>query len=390
MTDEPDIDGPNAPPPPVDGGLLPDAPESYRRTLDAVVQRVQAARVRTLRSVNQELVLLYWDIGQEILLRQEQEGWGAKVIDRLARDLRSLFPDMGMSARNLKYMRALAKAWPEPEIVQGGLAQSPADRKVPQAVAQIPWGHIRTLLDKLDDSDVRLWYATKAAEHGWSRSALVHQIEGALHLREGKGLTNFDRTLPAPQSQTAQQISRNPYIFGFLGLGEQTTEREVERGLMAHVERFLLELGEGFAVVARQRHLEVGGQDFYIDLLLYQLVLRCYVVVELKVGEFKPEYSGKMNFYLAAVDERIKRGTDQPTIGLVLCKGANETVVEYALRDVGTPIQVSEYRTRPLPEPLRQELPAAAEIEAVLHALPMPASPGTEGEESTVEHASEG
>jgi predicted nuclease of restriction endonuclease-like (RecB) superfamily len=376
MTDDPDT--PATPTPPAVGGVLPDVPESYRRTLDALVERVQAARVRTLRSINREIVLLYWDIGREILDRQEQEGWGAKVVDRLARDLRTLFPDMGMSARNLKYMRAFAKAWPDP------------DRKVPQPVAQIPWGHIRTLLDKLEHPDIRLWYATKAAEHGWTRSVLVHQIEGALHLREGKGLTNFDRSLPSPQSETAQQITRNPYIFGFLGLSDEATEREVERGLMAHVERFLLELGEGFAVVARQRHLEVGGQDFYIDLLLYQLVLRCYVVVELKVGEFKPEYSGKMNFYLAAVDDLIKRGTDQPTIGLVLCKGANESVVEYALRDVGTPIQVSEYRTRPLPEPLRQELPATAEIEAVLRALPMPASPSGETQESIVKDAPEG
>jgi predicted nuclease of restriction endonuclease-like (RecB) superfamily len=303
--------------------------------------------------------MLLWDIGGEILLRQEREGWGSKVVDRLARDLRSLFPDMGMSPRNLKYMRAFAKAWPAAE-------------KVPQPVAQIPWGHIRTLLDKLDDPDVRLWYATKTAENGWSRDVLVHQIEGALHLREGKGLTNFEETLPSPQSDLAQQISKNPYIFGFLGLDEQATEREVEHGLMAHVERFLLEMGDGFAVVGRQRHLEVGGQDFYIDLLLYQLVLRCYVVVELKVGEFKPEYSGKMNFYLAAVDDLIKRPADHPTIGLVLCKGANETVVEYALRDLKTPIQVSEYRTQPLPEPLRQELPATTEIEAVLRALPMP------------------
>jgi predicted nuclease of restriction endonuclease-like (RecB) superfamily len=238
---------------PTADAMLPEAPESYQRTLDALVERVQAARVRALRSVNQELVLLYWDIGREILDRQEREGWGAKVVDRLARDLRSLFPDMGMSARNLKYMRAFAKAWRDPEIVQGRLAQSPFDRKVPQAVAQIPWGHIRTLLDKLDDSDVRLWYATKAAEHGWSRSVLVHQIEGALHLREGKGLTNFDETLPSPQSEIAQQITKNPYIFGFLGLDEQATERALEHGLMAHVERFLLEMGEGFAVVGRQR-----------------------------------------------------------------------------------------------------------------------------------------
>lgn len=307
-------------------------------------------------------MLLYWEIGQEILLRQEREGWGAKVIDRLARDLRAVFPDMGWSPRNLKYMRALAAAWP-------------ADEKVPRPVAQIPWRHIRTLLDKLDDPDMRLWYAAKAAEHGWTRDVLVLQIESELHLRQGKGLTNFERTLPSPQSELAQGISKNPYVFGFLGLDEQASERAVEHGLMEQVERFLLEMGEGFAVVARQRHIEVGGQDFFIDLLLYQLVLRCYVVVELKVGDFKPEFAGKTNFYLAAVDDLIKRPEDQPTIGLILCKGANEAVVEYALRDVPAPIQVSEYRAQPLPEPLRRQLPAAAEIEAVLRALPMPGGP---------------
>jgi len=346
---------------------LPEAPENYQSTLDVLVERVRAARVRALRRVNEELVVLYWEIGREILDRQEREGWGAKVIDRLARDLRAVFPDMGWSARNLKYMRAFAKAWPEPGIVQGRLAQ-------------LSWWHQIALLEKLDDADTRLWYADRAGEHGWSRDVLVHQIEGALHLREGRGLTNFDRVLPSLQSELAQQISRNPYLFGFLGLDEQATEREIERGLMANVERFLLEMGDGFAVVGRQKHLEVGGQDFFIDLLLYQLVLRCYVVVELKVGEFKPEYSDKMNFYLAAVDDLIKQSTDQPTIGLILCKGANDTVVEYALRDIKTPIQVSEYRTRPLPERLRQELPPVAEIEAVLRALPMPDIPADNAE----------
>ncbi len=349
---------------------LPEPTDNYESTLDALVERVRSARARALRSVNQELVALYWEIGREILERQEREGWGTKVVERLARDLRAVFPDMGWSPRNLKYMRALAVAWP-------------SGQKVPQPVAQIPWGHIRILLDKLDDNNERLWYAEKAAELGWTRNVLVHQIEGALHLRAGKGLTNFERALPSPQSELAQQASRNPYIFGFLGLDEEATEREVERGLMANVERFLLEMGEGFAVVGRQKHLEVGDQDFFIDLLLYQLVLRCYVVVELKVGEFKPEHSGKMNFYLAAVDDLIKQSTDQPTIGLILCKGANDTVVEYALRNVKKPIQVSEYRTQPLPEPLRQELPATAEIEAVLRALPMPHVPAEEARESS-------
>jgi predicted nuclease of restriction endonuclease-like (RecB) superfamily len=204
---------------------LPEAPDDYQITFDSLVARVRTARAHALRRVNEELVALYWEIGREILDRQEREGWGAKVIDRLARDLRSVFPDMGWSPRNLKYMRAFAKAWPDPEIVQGRLAQ-------------LSWWHQVALLEKLDDPETRLWYAAKAGEHGWTRDVLVHQIEGALHLREGKGLTNFDRTLPAPQSELAQQASRNPYIFGFLGLDEQASEREIERGLMANVERF--------------------------------------------------------------------------------------------------------------------------------------------------------
>jgi predicted nuclease of restriction endonuclease-like (RecB) superfamily len=338
---------------------LTPSPTDYGAFLAELVARVRLARAQALRSVNEQLVLLYWEIGREILQRQEREGWGARVIDRLAGDLRAAFPDMGWSSRNLKYMRAFARAWPRPEIVQGRLAQ-------------LPWSHQIALLEKLNEMKARLWYAAKAAEHGWTRDVLVHQIEGQLHLREGRGLTNFDRTLPPPHSQLAQQASRNPYIFGFLGLGEEASERLIERGLMDNIERFLLEMGDGFAVVGRQRHLEVGGQDFFIDLLLYQLALRCYVVVELKVGEFKPEYSGKMNFYLAAVDDLVKRPGDHPTIGLILCKGANESVVEYALRDIQTPIQVSEYRTTPLPEPMRTELPAVAEIEAALSALPMP------------------
>ncbi len=315
-------------------------------------------------------MLLYWEIGREILVRQEQDGWGAKVIDRLARDLRAVFPDMGMSARNLKYMRAFARAWPDRSIIVQG------------ALAQLSWWHQIALLEKLDDAHVRLWYADKAGELGWTRDVLVGEIESALHLRQGRALTNFDRTLPPSQSELAQELSKNPYIFGFLGLDERAGERAVEHGLMERVERFLLEMGDGFAVVARQRHIEVGGQDFFIDLLLYQLVLRCYVVVELKVGEFKPEYAGKTNFYLTAVDDLIKRPEDQPTIGLILCKGANEAVVEYALRDVQAPIQVSEYRSQPLPEPLRSELPAAAEIEAALRALPMPVTDADFGAEA--------
>ncbi len=242
-----------------------------------------------------------WEIGAEILRRQQQEGWGARVIDRLAADLRIEFPGVkGFSSRSLKHRRAFAAAWPDGPSVQGGLAQ-------------LSWYHHVALLDKLDDLELRTWYAVKAAQNGWSRDVLVYQIDGRLHERQGRALTNFDRTLPPPDSDLAQDLSKSPYLFEWLGLDEQAAEAEIERGLVAHVERFLLELGKGFALVGRQHHLDVGGQDFYIDLLLYQLRLRCYVVIELKVGEFKPEYIGKLRlgFYLAAltISSRASRTT---------------------------------------------------------------------------------
>ena len=228
------------------------------------------------------------------------------------------------------------------------------------------------LLDKLDDPELRVWYGVKAAQNGWSRDVLVYQIEGRLHECQGRALTNFDRTLPPPDSDLAQDLSKSPYLFDRPGLDEQAAEAEIERGLVAHVERFLLELGEGFALVGRQHHLEVGGQDFYIE-LLYQLRLRCYVVIELNVGAFKPEYVGKLGFYLAAVDDLVKSKQDNATIGLILCKGANETIVEYALRDHSAPIQISEYRTGPLPAPYQDALPSTERIAARLRELPMPA-----------------
>lgn len=232
--------------------------------------------------------------------------------------------------------------------------------------------HHIALLDKLDDSGLRAWYGAKAAENGWSRDVLVYQIEGRLHERQGRALTNFERALPPTDSDLAQSLSKSPYLFEWLGLDGRAAEAEVEQGLIAHVERFLLELGEGFALVGRQHHLEVGGEDFYIDLLLYQLRLRCYVVIELKVGPFKPEYVGKLGFYLAAVDDIVKSEHDNATIGLILCKSANETIAEYALRDHGAPIQVSEYRTGPLPAPYQDALPSTERIAARLSELPLP------------------
>ncbi len=237
--------------------------------------------------------------------RQQQQGWGAKVIDRLARDLRAAFPDMrGFSPRNLKYMRALAQAWPEPGFVQ-------------QAAAQLPWFHLCTLLDKLATREEREWYAAKAVEHGWSRNVLVMQIETRAHERHGNAVTNFPDRLPSPQSDLARASLKDPYIFDFLGLTDEIQERDLENALIRHITQFLLELGAGFAFVGRQYRLEVGGDEFFIDLLFYHLKLRCYVVVELKTTPFKPEYAGQLNFYLSAVDAQLKAPTDQPTIGLL-------------------------------------------------------------------------
>lgn len=333
----------------------------YDEFLQAIKERVRVARLRAVAAANQELLRGYWEIGAEIRRRQQQEGWGAKVIDRLAADLRAAFPGVkGFSRTSLHYMREFAAEWPDGPFVQASLGQ-------------ISWYHHLALLDKLDDPELRVWYGAKAAENGWSRDVLVYQIEGRLHERQGRALTNFDRTLPPPDSDLAQGLSKSPYLFEWLGLDEQAAEAEIERGLVAQIERFLLELGEGFALVGRQHHLEVGGQDFYIDLLLYQLRLRCYVVIELKVGAFKPEYVGKLGFYLAAVDDLVKSKQDNATIGLILCKGANETIVEYALRDHSAPIQISEYRTGPLPAPYQDALPSTERIAARLRELPMPA-----------------
>ncbi len=331
----------------------------YQEFLSSVKLRVRNARVRSAIAANSELILAYWEVGREILDRQEREGWGSKIIDQLSSDLRSEFPDLkGFSGRNLKYMRAFAAAWPDSTIVQ-------------RSAAQIPWRHHQVLLDKLDNPDTRLWYAEKALQHGWSRDVLVHQIEGQLHRRQGQALTNFESTLPSPDSDLAQQLTKRAYLFPWLNLHEEQEERALERSLVRRVEDFLLEMGEGFALVSRQRHLEVGGDDFYIDLLLYQLRLRCYVVIELKVGKFKPEYAGKLGFYLNAVDDLIRTEEAGPTIGLVLCKSTNDAVVEYTLRNHQSPMQVSEYRSQPLPEPFRDQLPTTDRIAEKLKQLPM-------------------
>lgn len=330
---------------------VPEPPENYAALLAELQQRIRSARLHAALSVNRELILLYWTIGRDILARQRVEGWGTKVIDRLATDLRRAFPEMtGISARNLKYMRAFAEAWPAEEFVQ-------------QVAAQLPWGHNMHLLDALKSPGEREWYARQAIRNGWSRNVLVHQIEGGLMIRQGSALTNFSRTLPAEQSELAQQIIKDPYSFDFLSLGPDMQERDLERGLIEHLRSLILELGKGFAFVGSQYHLEVGGQDYYLDLLFYHLRLRCFVVLELKVEDFKPEFAGKMNFYLSAVDDQLRHADDAPSIGIILCKGRNEVIVEYALRDTSKPMGVAQYRLSPaLPEQLKRDLPTAEDL----------------------------
>jgi predicted nuclease of restriction endonuclease-like (RecB) superfamily len=327
----------------------------YDDFLSELKTRISHAQLRAAVAVNKELILLYWQIGRDILHRQQQQGWGAKVINRLATDLQQAFPEIkGFSLRNLKYMRAFAQAYPDEEFVQ-------------QLVAQIPWGHNVRILDTVKDSVEREWYIKQTIQHSWSRNVLVHQIESQLYHRQGKAITNFDRTLPKPQSELAQQLLKDPYSFDFLNLGEEILERDLERALINHIRDFLLELGVGFAFVGSQYHLEVGGEDFYIDLLFYHLRLRCYVVIDLKIEEFKPEFSGKMNFYVSAVDDLLRHPDDQPTIGIILCKSKNKVIAEYSLRDMNKPIGVSMYQLRNnLPKGLQGKLPTIEQLEAEL------------------------
>jgi predicted nuclease of restriction endonuclease-like (RecB) superfamily len=351
----------------------------YGELLADLKSRIRAAQLRAAVAANREMISLYWDIGRTISERQDRDGWGTSVLEQLGRDLRAAFPEtQGFSSRNLWRMRALYRAYAPSgnsatAVAELGAAGSPgglAEGRVeflPQSVAEIPWGHNIVLLEKVRDPAERLWYARKTVEHGWSRSVLVHQIESGLYGRQGKALTNFARTLPAVQSDLAAALLKDPYHFDFLQLGPAVEERDLEKALVAHVRDFLLELGVGFALVGSQYRLEVGGQDYRLDLLFFHIHLRCYVVVELKIGAFQPEYAGKMSFYLSAVDEQLRTEGLQPSIGLILCKERNRVVVEYALRGMSQPIGVAEYRaTEQLPQRLRGRLPSVEELEKEL------------------------
>lgn len=352
----------------------------YAPLLAAIKARVHSARIQAGLAANRELLLLYWDIGRMILARQSREGWGSRVIERLSRDLGREFPGQrGFSARNLKYMRALAEAWPARVVAPSAgpaLLPAPANRRSPPVspivqapLAQLPWYHHLALLDRLATPEDRLWYAAKAVEHGWSRNVLVAQIDARLHRRQGRAITNFASTLPPAQSDLAQGLMKDPYVFDFLELREDANERAVEDALLAHVEKFLLVLGVGFALVGRQVPLRIAGRDHSLDLLFYHLRLHCYLVVDLKSKEFTPEAAGKMNFYLSAVDEHFRQSTDERSIGLILVRSKERLIVEYALRDIGKPIGVSDYVIRlvdSLPRSLKGIVPSVSQLEAGL------------------------
>ncbi len=328
--------------------------KSYIDTLNTLKQKIKTVQLKASLAVNSEMLLLYWEIGKTILEKQEQEGWGAKIIDNLSRDLRVSFPEVkGFSVRNLKYMRKFAETYPDSQFMQ-------------QLLHKLPWGHNVILIDKVKSPEERLWYANKAMEHGWSRNILVYQIESRLYQRQAVAnkTSNFNNTLPSPQSELAHNMLKDPYKLDFLGLGTEAEEKELEAALVRHMKKFLLELGVGFAFVGQQYHLEIGGQDFYIDLLFYHLKLRCYVIIELKSREFKPEYAGKLNFYLSATDDLLRHPDDKPSIGILLCKNKNNILAEYALRDVNKPIGVSEYTlTQAIPEDIKTNLPTIDELE---------------------------
>ncbi len=334
--------------------------ENYGNFLESLKERVRSAQMQALRTVNTQLVSLYWSIGQEILIRQDQNGWGSGVINRLAQDLHTEFPDMkGLSRSNLFYMRGLAAEWPEP-IVQ-------------QAVGQLPWGHITVLLDKKLDHQGRDWYAAAAVEHGWSRNVLMNMIMNKTLERSGAAPSNFAQQLVHPDSELAQQIAKDPYNFEFLGLTGEVAERDLEQRLMDRMVETLRELGPGFAFVGRQVHFDVGGDDFYLDLLFFHVEQLRYVVIELKTGKFKPDHIGQLQFYIALVEDRLRRKGHAPTVGILVCGSRNDHTVRYALNQAGSPMAISTYSYETLPAPEQAALPSENDLTAALDWVQVPA-----------------
>ncbi|MES2850152.1 MAG: PDDEXK nuclease domain-containing protein [Bacteroidota bacterium] len=357
--------------------------KEYINWLKQLKERIRSAQIKAASRVNAELLFLYWELGKEIQEKEQEARWGTKLIEQLSKDLLNEFPGMkGFSRTNLFYI----KKWylfynsndsivPQPvgllssrkKLPVNKSASGPDAAKVPQFVGQIPWGHHREIITHCKTTKEAFFYITQTATHNWSRSVLLHQIESGLYKRKGKAITNFEQTLPAPQGDLANELLKSPYNFEFLQLGPEANERDLENALTDHLVKFLLELGAGFAFIGRQQLLVVDSEDFFIDLLFYHTRLHCYVVVELKIDNFKPEYAGKLNFYLSAVDAQLKAKEDQPSIGLLLCKKSGKLIVEYSLKNISKPIGVSEYKlTESVPGKLKGKLPTIKEIEAEL------------------------
>ncbi len=326
----------------------------YDNFLSSLKERIRQVQTRAALAVNQELMLLYWQIGREILSKEQEQGWGAKVVERLATDLKREFPDMkGFSARNIRYMKALAEAYPDEAILQ-------------RCVAKLPWRHNIALLEKLKSLEERLWYAQQTIENGWSRDILVLQISSQLHRRMGGATTNFEQVLPKPQSDLANSLLKDPYHLDFLSLSKDAQERDLENALVTHIRNFLLELGVGFAFVGSQFPIVVDGREYRIDMLFYHLRLRCYIVVELKIGDFQPSFGSQVNFYISAIDDLLRHPDDQPTIGLILCTSKSKTIVEYALRNLNSPIGVATHR---FSQDLQASLPSVEQLEMKIEAI---------------------
>lgn len=339
-------------------------PKGYPILLENIKARIRESQIKAAMAVNRELIKLYWWIGSEIVRRQEAEGWKAQIIDRLCKDIQSGFPGLrGFSRSNVFYMRTFYISYSRVQQAVG-LLEIP-----PDYCLNIPWGHNVILLNKVKNLTEREWYARRAIENGCSRSVLEMWIETGLYHRQGKAPNNFQRTLPAPYSDLAEQVIKDPYCFDFLTSINQAREKEIEDGLMDHLQKFLLELGNGFAFVGRQVPLRVGNEDYYLDLLFYHIKLHCYFLIELKAVKFRPDFAGQINFYLAAIDDKMRQQGDNPTIGLILCKGKDNLIVEYALRNNSSPITVANFETqlaKALPENLKGTLPTVEEIEAEL------------------------
>ena len=328
----------------------------YKNWLKDLKQKVLQTQLKAAIQVNSTLLQFYWELGEAIVQRQAQSNWGDGFLKQLSRDLMAEFPEIkGFSERNLKYIRQWVLFYANDKVIgQQAVAQ----------LAQIPWGHNLKIISHCQNIKEALYYLENTLKYGWSRSVLTHQMESGLWQREGKAITNFSQTLPAPQSDLAQQTLKDPYIFDFLTLTKQHSERELEQGLIEHITHFLLELGAGFAYMGKQYPVQVGEREFFIDLLFYHTQLHCHVVIELKIGDFEPEHAGKLNFYIKAIDEQLRTEADQPTIGILLCKNKDRLVAEYALSDIQKPIGVSEYQlTQSLPENLQSKLPSIEEIE---------------------------